>query len=58
MTVFSGSPPKYTPTIHANASDTTPTFALVTMLSATAISSAASEIQAMGMWRAPEELWA
>ena len=49
MTALSGSPPRYTPTIHANASDTTPMFTLVTMLSVTATNSAASEIQAIGI---------
>ena len=53
MTALSGSPPRYTPTIHANASDTTPMFTLVTMLSVTATNSAASEIQAIGIYTAP-----
>ena len=46
ITVLSGMPPRYTPTIHANASDTTPTFTWVNMLSVIATSSATSEIHA------------
>ena len=39
-------PPRYTPTIQARASDTTPTFTFVSMLSVTAVASAMREIHA------------
>ena len=46
ITVLSGMPPRYTPTIQAKASETTPTLTWVSMLSVIAISSATSEIHA------------
>jgi hypothetical protein len=48
-TVLTDMPPRYTPTSHASASDSTPTLMAVVQLSATASTSAAIEIHARGI---------
>ena len=49
ITVLTGSPPMYTPTIHASATDSTPTLSRLTQLISTASVSAETEISARFM---------
>src|SRR5262245_22232158 len=51
MTVLTGSPPAYTPTIHASATASTPTFKRLTQLTTTARTSAMTESAARFMSR-------
>ena len=49
MTVFTGIPPMYTPTIQASATASTPTFSRLTQLTTTASTNAQTEITARFM---------